>query len=302
MAPSLELLPSDCGLCAAILTARIAKASNPEQPLTVDKGPKRLTRIPRSTWDLNEYKKLRISFWNGEAANQAVKDRIIFYAKHWLEPIDSAHEPCLELSPQEKYSRQHEIRIRLLPTVTKATRPGERDVEWVSQSFLGNTGLHNVMSEKCEASMDLAILDLDDKEDAQGVNMFRRRVLHEFGQALSFDHEQDHDDFNHLVEGNHHSNSGATDDKPADGKTQLAQRTAQPQASDVTSVQKIAGLYVDGRLAGSRTADRKSVMMYPFENKGELIDGTTISWNTKLSDEDRRFALLIYPPKVKHNK
>jgi hypothetical protein len=336
MSSTTDLFQADCGLCAAVRAARIEKATKTEEQPSKGNEPKKLSRRVKTTWDPVTYPKLNVSFVND--VDQKTKDSIISYAKEWMRPDTASMLPCISLQYQPKYDRKHEIRIRVIPKIKrKATTPGEKDEYNINQSFYGSLSVDREM-EDSEASMDLALIGVPDTEDDKGVNMFRRRVLHEFGHALSFMHEQDRDDFSNLIAPTDNSADKAADakakpvdttpkpvdtttkpvdtttkpvdtttkpvataTKPADTTTKPTDTAAKPAVTptEKSAMQKQADLFVNNQIVATGVADRKSIMMYPFLKVGQLTDGTTIPWNTKLSDEDKRFAKLIYPPQKK---
>lgn len=117
--------------------------------------------------------------------------------------------------------------------------------------------------------MELALLDVQDIEQSNGVNMFRRRVLHEFGHALGFWHEQYLPEF--------------WDELTPEFKASQAGK----KLKEGTKV--VAKGLMTGMFKGGNTADNESIMMYPFK-RGDMKDGYVIGWNTQLSDQDKRLA------------
>jgi len=263
MAPVYDFSHIDCGLCAAILAAKAKKASEPEAP--PGSVPKHLVRIEGVT----------------------MQAKIIEYARYWTQP-DVIASIKIEQKP---FSKDCHIRVR----VTKQLKPGtdgKNDDDWLPNWSLLGTGSEKGTIHKDDpfrASMELAILDVEDKE-VNGVNMFRRRVLHEFGHAFGFDHEQERDDFQQFLKPeNRTKNPSTAKDAPV--------ATTKPLVTPVLSdIQIQAHKIANNTLTRSSVPDTKSVMMYPF-NKGEMMDpNASIEYNTNLSAEDKSFSNKVYPP------
>jgi len=276
----------DCGLCANILAAKAKKASEPQPPS--GKVPSHLVRDETVTWDRWVNIKLNVCFVNADEVPAAMQAKIIEYARYWTQP-DAIASIQLEQKP---YSRDCHIRVR----VTKQLKPGttgSKDDDWLPNwSLLGTASQKYQINDKdpMAASMELAILDVEDKPNKDGINMFRRRVLHEFGHAFGFDHEQERDDFQQLLKPeNRIKNPLTANDAQA--------ATTKPEApAALSQIQIQAAKVANKSLIRSTVPDRKSVMMYPIRKGTMLKSDDSIPWNDNLSAEDKSFSNKIYPP------
>lgn len=256
MASSANQTVSDCTLCAAFLAANADISSRPKQ----NSGDSLVRDINYSWNALGRPLNLRICFTEDSKDQKAIQAKIIQYAKQWTQPgiVEDINFVLLD-----KYNKDAEIRIRIVPvknndnysSIGQGSITDDKDKEW---------------------SMQLALIGLKDEDDASGVNMFRRRVLHEFGHALGFHHEQYRTDFGGLkIE----YPSRAMD---ASNQSVANVQSLEQQAGSLVAESKTFNVMVYGT-----SVDTKSIMMYPFESRG-------IDWNTTLSADDKKYANKFY--------
>jgi uncharacterized protein YkwD len=105
-------------------------------------------------------------------------------------------------------------------------------------------------------------------------------ALHEFGHALGFGHEHQSP-----VEG-----------IPWEWPKVYAWYSATQGWSRAMVDRQVRQRYLDSQ-TNHGAWDRASIMEYPVD-ASLTLDGSSIPWNTRLSDEDRRFAATIYPSSV----
>ena len=171
----------DCALCAGLLARKAENAANPpkENPDNSDS----LVANVNLTWNsLGRPLELKICFSDDSKDVkdiQKIKKQIVDYAKLWTQPgvIED-----IKLTQLDKYDQNAHIRIRIVPEKNSA------GAENGNFSWVGTNSLYK--NQPSNTSMQLAVIGVEDKEDNKGINMFRRRVLHEFGHALGFEHEQ----------------------------------------------------------------------------------------------------------------
>jgi hypothetical protein len=256
MASTADEIVSDCTLCTAFLAAH-AEASRKPKPNTGD----HLVRDINYSWNVvGRPLNIRICFTEDSKDLKDIRAKVIHYAQQWTQP---GIVEDINFVPLENYDKTAEIRIRLAPK--------ELDSNY---SSIGRTSITDDKDKPW--SMHLSVIGLKDEEDANGVNMFRRRVLHEFGHALGFHHEQYRTDFGDL-------------------KIEFPSKALDPSdkaAGNILSLGHQVGVLV----AGSKTfnvvvygdsADTKSIMMYPNARH-------KIGWNTTLSSEDKKYANQFY--------
>ena len=189
---------------------------------------------------------------------------IINYAKLWTQR--GVVEDIQFIPNFDTFDKNAHIRIDIVP---EWKSPTEANGNW---SWVGT---NSNWVENRDVSMQLALIGVEDEENDQGVNMFRRRVLHEFGHALGFQHEQARAPW-------------------ADVKEKVVFPAAlPPEAEKFKALTKDWDAQI-GQLDGGfvivygKIADNKSVMMYPSPEQGGV-------WNTKLSAEDVKYANASYP-------
>lgn len=246
----------DCALCAGLLSgpAPVSDASS--------KSTQKLISSINLSWNsFPRPMKLKVCFTEYSSALKPIQDRIIFYAKQWTQP---GVVEGIEFVQLEKYDQQADIRIRVYQTTGA---PGE------NASYVGTNSLYDKWPE--EYSMQLAVIGVKDEEDAAGVNMFRRRVLHEFGHALGFKHEAARTQFADPKE----------KVEPAANVTEKDKALISLKGLDA----QIAQIKSEKVILYGKMEDMKSVMMYPRDTEPK------IPWNTKLSDEDKKYANIAYP-------
>jgi hypothetical protein len=272
----------DCGLCAAILEAKIKKATQPEPP--PGSVPPHLVRDIDVTWDRWVNIELTVCFIDEQTIEQSMRERIIEYASYWTRP-DAIASIKLKVVP---FSKTCDIRIRVLPRKNPSTNKSN-----TNQSMIGTFSKSSQLykDDPKAASMELAILDVKDGPNEHGINMFRRRVLHEFGHAFGFKHEQEREDFQKYLKLNDRfkhpiSNTPAT----SSGKDAPAAAPAK------TEVQILADKVANKNIIMSSVPDRLSIMMYPYAEKEMQDPKDWIQWNDNLSAVDKSFSNDIYPP------
>ncbi|MBP8115360.1 MAG: matrixin family metalloprotease [Chitinophagaceae bacterium] len=108
---------------------------------------------------------------------------------------------------------------------------------------------------------------------------FSRVITHEFGHALGFKHEQGHPDSN----------------IPWDRERAYAFYGAAPNSWDRGKVDKQVFEVFDRRETQYSNYDRTSIMQYSVSNELTIGD-FEIPMNTRLSETDKAFARLMYPP------
>lgn len=108
---------------------------------------------------------------------------------------------------------------------------------------------------------------------------FSRVITHEFGHALGFKHEQGHPDSN----------------IPWDREKAYAFYGSPPNSWDRGKVDKQVFEVFDRRETQFSNYDRTSIMQYSVSNELTIGD-FEIPMNTRLSETDKAFARLMYPP------
>ena len=137
-------------------------------------------------------------------------------------------------------------------------------------SYVGRGNL-NVARNK--ATMDLELSSWDSNDE------WRRVVLHEFGHAIGFQHEQFHPE---------------TDLKPDEKKVLYYYMSTQGWSEKMVRQQVLSKMKVSPSQFIGSEYDRTSIMHYPFP--AELtVDGRGVGWNTELSDKDKELVAKMYP-------
>lgn len=116
-------------------------------------------------------------------------------------------------------------------------------------------------------------------DDATPENEFSRVIVHEFGHALGFVHEQSHPD------------AGI----PWDREAVYAFYGGPPNNWDRAQVDRDVFEISDRNQTQFTSYDRTSIMQYSISNELTIGD-FEIGWNTNLSATDKAFARLMYPP------
>lgn len=255
------MIEPDCLLCAGML----AHALNPPPPKPSG-GTRKLVANVNLSWNFEGRPLvLNVCFTEYTPKLKDIQDRIIKYANEWLKPDIVAG---IEIKKLEAYDQNAHIRIHI-------AKQGDDNY-----SLIGTNSLYKKEPEYY--SMQLALDGVKDEEDPAGVNMFRRRVLHEFGHALGFKHEAARSPWWAKVnKGKEHVIF-----PPKNAVSEQAKKIIEGIEAQVGQLNNET-VIVFGKLE-----DRKSVMMYPMLDPD---DDPQIPWNTKLSDEDKKYANKFYP-------
>lgn len=214
------------------------------KPTTSVPGLNFLWNMKNAKWNQDE---LTVSFLNG---SQVQKDRVKKHAPEWSKHC------AITFKFLETPDPNADIRISF--------RCGGH---W---SYLGRF-CRNIPSGKATMNIELGRLDFD--ED------WRRVVLHEFGHALGFEHEQ------------RHPERKLNMDEPA--VLEYYMRTQGWSAAKVYE-QVIDKANVSRSEWEGTDWDKDSIMHYAFP--AELTtDNKGVEWNTKLSEKDKEHAAKAYP-------